>query len=160
MTEKLPLMAKRIMQSTCYFTTGSKQSGFIVSLGSDRLFMLRAKGNLDEKWEEWFLQGDTLGIQNHRKQGLAQLDQSRLIAFGGERTRDMEDTDESYILTQSKTSKVFHVTKGPRLPRPCLPQQSSYLINSTSFHYFVSTFGHVYRLNKQDLTWAQWRPNE
>jgi hypothetical protein len=85
---------------------------------------------------------------------MVQLNQDEILIFGGEFRGNAECTSSCFIL-----NKKFgvQVREGPRLPVACTSATSSYALNCTSFHYFMNEVGFIFRLNKSDLVWTQWK---
>lgn len=76
------------------------------------------------------------------------------MIFGGETKANVEACDECFVLAKSKINDFVNISPGPKLPVACTPAVSSQALNCSSFHYFVSDYAYVYRLNKNELTWG------
>ena len=88
------------------------------------------------------------------KMGMTSLPNGNLLLFGGE-TSTAKDTDCAIIL-QKSSSLNFSASQSAPLPTPCTPASTSYMLNNSSFYYFLSNEGYVFRLNKIELKWSKW----
>ena len=83
--------------------------------------------------------------------GMIQNDRE-IVIFGGENT--VHDSDKTFALVQSGSKMSLRETG--RLPEPCAPACTSYVLNNTNFYYFLSNEGKVFRYNKMERLWARW----
>jgi len=154
--------------------------GIIVVLSRQDLVCLPVTGSAKDNDTPWqAVPIPNCPFNNISKKGMTQLSSEEIIIFGGEAY--CADVAECWVISARDGPKGFFIKenddeeskenetgfkicqqgfswrKGPSLPRPCTPSSPSYVLNCNSFHYFLSTESDVYRLNKLDLTWTEWK---
>lgn len=86
--------------------------------------------------------------------GMIYLHDDAILLFGGEDNHS-EDSDKTFVLNRTAENS-YTVHKGSGLPTSCTPATTSYMLNNSSFYYFISNEGYVFRLNKIEMKWSKW----
>ena len=132
-----------IFRSTCCMShVGSKKLIFLIQKTTMSCLDV---SNSSNPWTEIKL--NLNGEELNTKMGMTCLQNDSLLLFGGETTTDVVDSDKTLVLYR-ESNQTFSTKKSSPLPTPCTPASTSYMLSNSSFYYFLSNEGYVYRLNK------------
>ena len=140
-----------IFRSTCCMSyVGSQKLIFLVQNTTMSCLDVSSSSN---QWSDIKLNLD--GEVLNTKMGMTCLQDSSLLLFGGETQSEVVDSDKTLLLYKS-SNQSYSAKKSAPLPTPCTPASTSYMLNNSSFYYFLSNEGYVYRLNKIEMQWSKW----